>query len=241
MTAIHILVVDDDNAFRETLLKTLKNQGYRVTGISNPDSLAATIVVQRPDVVLLDMMFNTGVNGLDVCRNLRTWASIPVVILSVIEDETIKVAALDAGADDYLTKPFGINELLARIRAVQRRMGPKMGTIAPLLVGGDLIVDFDNRVVKVRDQLIHLTRKEFALLRYLADAQGRLVTYEQLLTTIWKDEKSFERSKVRALVMQVRNKLGEDLSNPTYILTEAGVGYKLNVEPIADVEKEKQA
>ncbi|MEP7289369.1 MAG: response regulator transcription factor [Chloroflexota bacterium] len=238
MTTNHILVVDDDAAFRDTLLKALKNQGYRATGLADPDSLAATIVIQRPDVILLDMMFNTGTNGLDVCRNLRTWASIPVVILSVVDDETSKVAVLDAGADDYLTKPFGISELLARIRAVQRRVGQKVGAETPLLILGDLVVDFDDRQVKVHDKPIHLTRKEFTLLRYLADAQGRLVTYEQLLTTIWKDEKSFERSKVRALVMQLRNKLGEDLSNPTYILTEAGVGYRLNVEPVADIEKQ---
>lgn len=237
MTTSHILVVDDDDVFRETLLKALKNHGYRATGLADPDALAATIIVQRPDIILLDMMFNTGVNGLDVCRNLRTWTSIPVVILSVIEDESVKVTVLDAGADDYLTKPFGVNELLARMRAVQRRVGKYTGKETPLLMIGDLVVDFDDRTVKVQDRPIHLTRKEFALLRYLADARGRLVTYDQLLTNVWDDEKTFERSKVRALVMQLRNKLGEDLSNPTYILTEAGVGYRLNIEQLSEVKE----
>src|SRR5258706_1432105 len=116
----HLLIVDDDNDFRETLMKALKKHGYRTTGMSNPDALASAIAINRPDVVLLDMMFEDGVSGLDVCKQVRGWSSLPIVILSVLNDEPTKVKVLDAGADDYLAKPFGINELLARIRAVER-------------------------------------------------------------------------------------------------------------------------
>lgn len=239
MVMNHILIVDDDDTFRNTLLKALKSQGYRATGLADADSLAATIAIQRPEVILLDMMFETDMDGLEICRSLRTWCSIPVVILSVIDDENTKVAVLDAGADDYLTKPFGINELMARLRAVQRRLGQRNGVESPLMVVGDLVIDFDDRSVKLRDEPVHLTRKEFALLKCLADAQGRLVTYEKLLNALWKEEKAFERGKLRGLAMHLRNKLGEDLSNPAYILTEAGVGYRLNMEPSTALIEEK--
>jgi two-component system KDP operon response regulator KdpE len=228
----HILIVDDDNDFRDTLVKALKSQGYRATGIADPDLLASTVAIQRPDVILLDMMFETDLDGLEVCKRLRTWSTIPVVILSVISDEMTKVVVLDAGADDYLTKPFGIHELLARVRAVERRQGKRSTVDTPQLTIGELQIDFDTRLVKIGEQVLHLTRKEYTLLKILAEAQGRLVTYDRLLATIWEGEDTVERSKVRALVMQLRNKLGEDLSNPGYILTEAGIGYRLNLDPV---------
>jgi two-component system KDP operon response regulator KdpE len=226
----HLLVVDDDNVFRDTLVKALKNQGYRAMGISDPDTLASTIAIHQPDVVLLDMMYDNGSDGLEICRKLRLWSSIPVVILSVLEDEMTKVAVLDAGADDYLSKPFGINELLARLRAVERRLTGRNIVNANVVAIGDLVIDFEDWQVKLQDKQIRLTRKEFVLLRTLADAQGRLVKYERLLAEIWPEEHTVERSKVRALVMQLRHKLQEDLSQPRYILTEAGVGYRLNLD-----------
>ncbi|MBX3081580.1 MAG: response regulator transcription factor [Anaerolineae bacterium] len=228
----NVLVVDDDNEFRETLIKALKQFGYRAMGINNPDALASTIVVQRPDVILLDMMFDADMAGLRVCEQLRAWSAIPVLILSVINDDKIKVKVLDAGADDFLVKPFSVSELTARIRAIERRLTNTPRTAnAHIVCTGKLLIDFDMRIVKLDDQPLHLTRKEYALLKALAEAQGRLVTYERLLATIWTDENATEQRKVRALVMQLRNKLNEDLSNPTYILTEAGVGYRLNMEP----------
>ena len=227
-----VLVVDDDNEFRETLIKALKQMGYRATGVDHPDSLASMIIVQNPDVILLDMMFDSDAAGLRACEQLRSWSTIPVVILSVLSDDQTKVKALDVGADDYLVKPFSVSELTARIRAIERRLtnAPRT-TNSQVVCTGNLMIDFDKRLVKLNDQPLHLTRKEYALLKALAEAQGRLVTYERLLATIWTDENATEQRKVRALVMQLRNKLGEELSNPTYILTEAGVGYRLNMEP----------
>jgi two-component system KDP operon response regulator KdpE len=176
------------------------------------------------------MMFGSDVSGLKICQRLRTWCSIPVIILSVIDDEVTKVQVLDSGADDYLTKPFGVNELLARVRAVQRRLEQSGGGTTPILVVGDLSIDLDARLVKLCNQPVHLTRKEYLLLKCLAEAKGRLVTYEKVTEAIWERSASGDRGKVRGLVMQLRNKLGENLSNPRYILTDAGIGYRLNLE-----------
>ncbi|MCC7452304.1 MAG: response regulator transcription factor [Anaerolineae bacterium] len=225
-----MLIVDDDHEFRETLVKTLRSQGYRAVGISDPDGLASAVALYQPQIILLDMMFGPDISGLKVCQRLRTWCSIPVIILSVIDDEVTKVQVLDSGADDYLTKPFGVSELLARVRAVQRRLDQSGGSANPVLVIGDLSIDLDARLVKLCNQPIHLTRKEFMLLKCLAEAKGRLVTYEKVAEAIWETPGSGDRGKVRGLVMQLRNKLGEDLSNPRYILTDAGVGYRLNLE-----------
>jgi two-component system, OmpR family, KDP operon response regulator KdpE len=226
----HMLIVDDDNEFREMLVKTLKSQGYRAMGIAHPDKLAPTIAVHQPELILLDMMFDAETSGLDVCRRLRSWSSIPVIILSVLDDETTKVSVLDAGADDYLAKPFGINELLARVRAIQRRLEQQNTQSTPTVTLRDLVIDFDARLVRMKGEIIHLTRKEYTLLKTLTAARGWLVTYEKLAEAIWPDDVVHEKSKVRGLVMQLRNKLGEDLSNPAYILTEPGIGYRLNYQ-----------
>jgi two-component system KDP operon response regulator KdpE len=225
-----MLIVDDDKEFRESLIRMLKSQGYRAVGIDHPDGITSNMAVHQPQVVLLDMLFGSEMIGLLACQRLRTWSSVPVIIVSAIDDEATKVQALDAGADDYLTKPFGINELLARVRAVQRRQKQQNGHTGPILTIGELSIDFNDRVVKVRDTTVHLTRKEFTLLKALADAKGRLVTYEKLMEAIWKDEEVTDRGKVRGLVMQLRKKLGENLTAPTYVLTEAGIGYRLDFE-----------
>src|SRR5664279_1745680 len=142
-----LLVVDDETQFRNTLLKALKSQGYRVTGIEDPDLLTSTLAIQRPDMVLLDLNFNSGVDGLEVCTRLRQWSSVPVIIISVFDDETTKVKALSAGADDYLVKPFGILELSARIEAIQRRLQVRTSTQDPIVQIGDLTVNLHTRSV----------------------------------------------------------------------------------------------
>ncbi len=225
----HLLVVDDDDDFRETLVKTLKSRGCRSTGIRNLDSLGSAVAINHPNVVLLELVFRDGSSGLDACRRFRTWSSLPVVILSVLNDEDTKVQALDAGADDYLAKPFGINELLARIRAVERRVSARDWKHSPVLSAGDLSINFEKQTVTVHGNPLRLTRKEYALLKTLAYAEGGLVTYEKILDAVWPGEPEQDRGRVRALVMYVRGKLQEDLSNPKYILTEAGVGYRLNM------------
>lgn len=220
----HLLVVDDDTVFRDMLVKALKNQGYRAMGINNPDTLASTIAIHQPDVVLLNMRFENGTDGFEICRMLRSWSAIPVIIMSTTDDETVKISVLDSGADYVLLKPFGIDDLLAHLRKIERPFSDNMLKI------GDLIINFEDWKVKLRDKIIKLTRNEFLLLKALAEAQGQLVTYERLLARIWPKEYSLERSKVRGLVMQIRKKLSEDLNNPQYILTEVGVGYRLNID-----------
>jgi two-component system, OmpR family, KDP operon response regulator KdpE len=225
----HLLIVDDDGDFRETLMKTLKSRGYRATGISSPVSLGSAVAVNRPNVILLDMLFEDGSNGVDTCRQLRAWSSLPVVILSVLDDEDTKVQALDAGADDYLVKPFGVNELLARIRAVERRVSSRDWKDTPVLTLGDLTINFEKHLVTVGGKPVRLTRKENALLKTLAHAEGRLVPYDKIMDSVWPGAQEPDRGRVRALVMYLRGKLQEDLSSPKYILTEAGVGYRLNL------------
>jgi two-component system, OmpR family, KDP operon response regulator KdpE len=226
----YLLVVDDDDVFRGFLIKTLKNQGYRVLGIRDPDTLATTIAIHKPDVVLLDMMFDGGADGLEACRKLRLWSSIPVVIISALNDETSKVAALDSGADDYLSKPFGINELLARLRAIERRLIERNHDTSNTIVIDRLTIDIDDWKVTLAEKPIRVSKKEFVLLKLLADAQGQPVSYEKLMAELWPDSRMFEKSKVRGLIVQLRRKLEDDFRHPRYILTEAGAGYRLNMD-----------
>jgi two-component system KDP operon response regulator KdpE len=225
----HLLIVDDNNDYRDALIKALKRQGHRTTSLKNPDSLGSVIAIHRPDVLLMEMTFEDGTNALEVCRQVRTWSSLPIIIMSLLDDEDTKVKVLDAGADDYLIKPIGINELMARIRTIERRMTNQDFQSAPILTIGDLSIDLEKRLVKLADQPIRLTRKEYALIKTLASAEGGLVTYDKIIDSVWPDELELDRRRVRALVMYVRGKLREDLSNPKYILTEAGIGYRLNM------------
>ncbi len=230
---VQLLVVDDEPHFRNTLLKALKGQGYRAIGIPNADLLTSTLVIQRPDVVLLDLNFDTGMNGLEACERLRQWSSVPVVVISVSNDEATKVQALNVGADDYLVKPFGILELSARIKAIQRRLMPRYSAQNPLVQAGDLTVNLHTQSVVLCGEAIDLTRKEYKLLEILAVAQGELVTYQMLLDRIWPHEThdTDKGSAIRSLVKRLRQKLHEDLSHPSYILTQSGMGFRLNMTP----------
>ncbi len=228
-----LLVVDDEPQFRNTLLKALKSQGYRATGIEDPDLLTSTLAIQRPDVVLLDLSFDSGADGLEACSRLRQWNSVPVIIISVFEDEATKVKALTAGADDYLVKPFGILELAARIEAIQRRLLVRNSAQDPIVQIRDLTVNLHTRSVILSGSAVDLTKKEYKLLEVLARAQGELVTYQMLLDGVWPHERldADKSSAIRSLVKRLRQKLGEDLSSPNYILTQSGMGFRLNMTP----------
>jgi len=230
---VQLLVVDDEPHFRNTLLKALKGQGYRAIGIPNADLLTSTLVIQRSDVVLLDLTFDSGMNGLEACERLRQWSSVPVLVISVSSDEATKVQALSVGADDYLVKPFGILELSARIQAIQRRLMPRYSAQNPLVQVRDLTVNLHTQSVTLCGEAIDLTRKEYKLLEMLAVAQGELVTYQMLMDRIWPRE-TYEKDKgsaIRSLVKRLRQKLNEDLSHPNYILTQSGMGFRLNMNP----------
>lgn len=233
----HLLIVDQDVTFCNTMQRALRSQGHRATLIENPDALASVLAIQRPDVVLLDLNPGAELDGIAICQRLRTWTAVPVFMISTGGDERTKVRALDAGADDYLVKPFGVDELLARVRAVQRRLAPRTenGTLllhrSPLIQIRDLTIDLDGHTVLLRDKLLHLTRKEFSLLRVLALAGGRLVTYEKLMQEVWgRPAHAVERVAVRTLIKQLRHKLGDDPDDPVYLMNESGIGYRLRMD-----------
>src|SRR5258708_9231289 len=181
---VQLLVVDDEPHFRNTLLKALKGQGYRAIGIPNADLLTSTLAIQRPDMVLLDLNFDSGMTGLEACERLRQWSSVPVVVISVSNDEATKVQALRVGADDYLVKPFGILELSARIEAIQRRLIPRYSAQNPLVQVRDLTMNLHTHSVMLCAEAIDLTPKKYKLLETLAAAQGEFVTNQMLLERI---------------------------------------------------------
>jgi two-component system KDP operon response regulator KdpE len=230
----HWLIVDPDPKFRAGLTNGLKSRGFRATTIEDTYGLAAALAVQRLDAVLLDYDPSEGSAVIDVCEGLRSWSAIPLIVMSTCADEAVKVSVLDAGADDYIIKPFGLDELSARLRAIQRRLALRSTSTNPTINVGNLSIDLATRTVLLAGDPIHLTRKEYELLRVLALAQGKLVTYEKLLNDVWGEHKgSDERASVRTLVKQLRQKLNEDHSQPAYLLTEPGIGYRLKVSSSA--------
>jgi two-component system, OmpR family, KDP operon response regulator KdpE len=226
----HLLVVDSNTKARNVLAISLKTRGQRVTSIESLDTLAAAMAIYTPDHVLISVSRQSSSATLIACERLRAWSAVPIIVLSDFVDERMKVKMLDNGADDYLVQPIRLDELLARIRAIHRRLAYRTNNASPILNTGDLTVDLSSRSVRVKDQHVPLTHKEYALLKVLAQAHGQLVTYETLLQEIWGREGANERACVRTLVKQLRRKLGENLDKPTYIVTQAGVGYRLQVE-----------
>ncbi len=177
-----------------------------------------------PDVIVLDVNMPR-MDGLEACHRIREWADMPIIILSVRGDEKDKVRALDEGADDYVTKPFGIEELLARIRVALRR-STGLTIAAPVFTAGDLEVDLSKRVVKRRGQIVKLTRTEYGLLAYLVSNSGKVLTHRELLHNVWGPEYGEEREYVRVFIAQLRRKIEDDPSNPRFIVTESRIGYR---------------
>lgn len=227
-----LLVVDDEPQIRKQLKIGLEGHGYEVVTASHGVE-AMTLTAQQPlDVIVLDISLGTPPDGLEVCRRIREWSKVPIIMLSVHDEEKTKVAALMAGADDYLTKPFGLEELHARIIAILRRvvMEPAANTRAEVRAG-DLYIDLVNRQVLVQDEEIHLTPKEYELLRLLATHPGRVMTHRAILRAVWGPEYADMDHYVRVFVNQLRKKLRENPArNIRYILNEPGVGYRFVVE-----------
>ncbi len=225
--APRVLVVDDEPATVRYVSINLKARGYQVlTAYDGLEALKA--VEEHPlDLVILDLGL-PGLDGFQVCREIRRFSQVPILVLSARGREQDKVRALDLGADDYLTKPFGVEELLARIRAILRRAGlsPEGGGRAPY-VCGDLKIDFQARRVTVRGEPISLTPTEYRLLTYLALNAGRVLTHRILLQAVWGPEYETEREYLWTYIRRLRQKLEEDPDRPRYILTEPGVGYRL--------------
>lgn len=224
MTEPRVLVVDDEPQIVRGLKIILRGAGYAVEAAETKAEALAALAARPPDAMVLDLVLPDG-QGVDVCREVRTWSRLPIVVLSAVGDEREKVRALDAGADDYITKPFGTDELLARLRAVLRRSADSGAS--PIIEVGDLVIDLTDRTVERGGEPIHLTRIEFELLRVLAQHHGRLVTHRQLLQEVWGPEYGEETHYLRVHVAHIRSKLEPDPSRPRYVITEPGVGYRL--------------
>ena len=228
MSGALVLVVDDEPQILRALQTNLRGAGYEVATASTAQEALSTAAMRPPDAVILDLVLPDG-SGTDVCRELRSWSSAPVLVLSVVGDEAEKVAALDAGADDYVQKPFGIDELLARLRALLRRAAPSG---EPVLAIGELELDLEKRLVTVGGRRVQLTPNEFDLLRVLAQNEGKLMTHPAILREVWGPAYSTESHYLHVYVSQLRRKLEDDPARPRYLLTEAGAGYRL-VNPVA--------
>ena len=220
-----ILVVDDEPQILRALQTNLRGAGYEVFTADTAKAALAEAAARQPDAVILDLVLPDG-SGTDVCRELRTWSSAPVIVLSAVGDEGEKVAALDAGADDYVTKPLGIDELLARLRASLRRAEP---TGEPLVTIGDLTVDLEKRSVTVGGERVQLTPHEFALLAMLARNPGKLLTHSAILREVWGPQYGRESHYLHVYVSQLRRKIEPDPTRPRYLITEPGAGYRLVV------------
>jgi len=223
VSAARILVVDDEPQILRALLTNLRGAGYEVFTAETAEGALAEAAMRQPDAIILDLVLPDG-NGTDVCRELRTWTAAPVIVLSAVGDESAKVAALDAGADDYVTKPFGIDELLARLRAALRRVDV---TQEPVLTVGDLTVDLEKRSVTVAGQRVQLTPHEFDLLALLARNPGKLLTHATILREVWGPQYGRESNYLHVYVSQLRRKIETDPARPRYIVTEPGAGYRL--------------
>ncbi len=221
-----ILVVDDERPIRRFLRASLSGQ-YEVLEAASGEEALQAVANQRPELVILDLGL-PDVDGVEVTRRLREWTRIPIIVVSVREQETDKIAALDAGADDYLTKPFGAGELMARIRAAMRHSGREADE--PVFEYKDLSVDFTRREVKLGGQPVTLTPTEYDLLRALLRHPGRVLTHHQLLHEVWGDAYDKETHILQVNISNLRRKIEADPARPVYIVTEAGVGYRLKVD-----------
>jgi len=219
-----ILVIDDEKQIRRMLNAALTGFGYDVAEAAHGHEGLNQAAIFHPDLIILDLGL-PDLDGTEVVKRLREWTPIPIIILSVREHEAEKVKALDLGADDYITKPFGMGELLARIRVALRHTAKTEDE--PVLSFGELTVDLAHRRVMLKGEELKLTPTEYEILKYLALQAGRVVTHRQLLKTIWGPNYQDDTHYLRIYVGQLRRKIETDPSQPTYILTESGVGYRM--------------
>jgi two-component system, OmpR family, KDP operon response regulator KdpE len=220
-----VLIIDDEPQIRKFLRISLASQGYRVLESTDGRDGLARAALEQPDLVVLDLGL-PDMDGQDVLGELRSWTRVPVIVLSVRSSEAEKVRALDAGANDYVTKPFGIQEFLARVRALLRL--PQSTTNSPgQVLCGALCIDLAFRRVSLGERIVSLTRKEYAVLAELARHAGRVVTQQHLLKLVWGPSHAGDSHYLRVVIGHLRQKLGDDPAAPRFIVTEAGVGYRL--------------
>jgi two-component system KDP operon response regulator KdpE len=226
---VKVLVVDDEPQIRRALRTSLEAHDYEVVTVGTGEEGVVGVADLAPDLLLLDLGL-PDVDGTEVIRRVRAFSEVPIIVLSVREAQTDKVAALDAGADDYVTKPFAMEELLARARAALRRAQPDEPT-QPILRFGSLEIDLARRLVTREGEAVHLTPTEYALLEALVTNPGKLLTHQWLLRRVWGQGYGTETTYLRTYVRMLRKKLGDDASSPALIITEPGVGYRWVAEP----------
>lgn len=221
----HILVIDDEPQILRAMRTILTERGFKVTVANRAEGGLTLAATSEPDLVVLDLGL-PDMDGVEVCRRLREWTQIPIIILSVRDNERDKVAALDMGADDYLTKPFGIEELLARVRVALRHSANRKTEQNKTVKAGSITVDLAWHVVRQGEEEIKLTGTEYKLLAYLAANHGRVLTHQSILTHVWGPEDANHTEYLRVYMRQLRKKLETDPERPQHILTEPGIGYR---------------
>ena len=230
MIAATILVVDDEPQIRRVLRSTLTSQGYVIIDAKTGEEGVESARKNKPDLVLLDVNMQ-GMGGIEACREIRRSSEAPIIMLTVRNAERDKVLALDAGADDYVVKPFGIEELLARIRSALRRYAP--GDALPPFVSKELTLDFERRQLTVRGEEVHLTPKEFDVLKHLIANQGKPLSHRRILQSVWGPDYGEETENLRVVINQLRKKIETDPAHPKFIRTEPWVGYRFQPPPVS--------
>ncbi len=221
-----ILLAEDEVTLRDFIRRNLHARGFEVVEANNGLEAVALWERENPHLLILDIMMPR-MDGLEVCRRVREHSAVPIIVLTALDDESDKVAALDLGADDYLTKPFGVEELLARVRAVLRRtQGETVPQESGLKQFGDIEIDLDGHIVRLHGMEVRLSPTEFAFLKQLILNAGKVVTQRTLLQTIWGPQYSGEAEYLRVYINRLRQKLEKDPANPSYLLTEPGIGYR---------------
>ena len=223
--APHILVIDDEPQILRALRTILTEKQFKVTTANRGEEGLTLAATQEPDLVILDLGL-PDMDGVEVCTRLREWTQCPIIVLSVRDSEREKVAALDRGADDYLTKPFGIEELLARVRVALRHSARAQGIKDKVVRAGRLTIDLAWHIVKLGEEEVKLTGTEHKLLAYLAANHGRVLTHQSILTNVWGPADADHTEYLRVYMRQLRKKLEADPERPQYILTEPGIGYR---------------
>ena len=223
-----ILVVDDEYQIRRSLQANLENKNYEVTAVASGEEALEAIARWKPDVSIVDLVLPS-IDGIELTRRIREQSPIPIIVLSAIGDERKKVEALESGADDYVTKPFGMEELSARIRAALRRTIMLKGSEA-VFRSGALSVNFERREVQLDGKPVKLTPTEFDLLKYMIQYVGKVLTHRTILTAIWGEAYAEQAQYLRVFIGQLRKKLEHDTARPRYILTDPGVGYRFAID-----------
>ena len=230
MTSIaHILVIDDEPQILRALKTILGTHHFRVSIAQTGEEGLALAAAGQPDVIILDLRL-PDMDGIQVCEQLRQWTEVPIIILSVRSDEASKVQALDRGADDYLEKPFGTEELLARIRVALRHLAKSQTNHETVITSGDLVIDLARHLVTRREKEVKLTATEFRLLAYLASHPDRVLTHQNLLVNVWGEEYRGNVEYLRVFMSQLRKKLEANPKQPVFLLSEPGVGYRFVTE-----------